>query len=150
MRPVAPPVATTVSLLAVVLLAACGGSPHPKVETSGVAALDQTATFVKWCVGQARDFGHERPTEILQWMCSTQGSATLTPPHPELEPDAAAHYAGPRPSDEAAWRCARRVHSPRYEIVVQADDTAGRIIAAAFDNAGDGFGPVHVWEWPVE
>lgn len=128
----------------------CGGSPFPHVEPSGVADLDQTAVYVRWCVDEARDAGHDSPIAIVQWMCSTAGSATLTPPNPELEPDMAAAYRGPRPSPRAAWRCARRVHSPRYEIVVQADDVDGRVIAAAFDNEGGGFGPIHVWEWAVD
>lgn len=118
------------------LLSACGGSSVPSVKRSGVAVLDQTAAYVKWSMGEARDDGARRPTEILHWMCARRDES------PAVD--------APQPADEAAWRCARRTHSPRYEIVVQADDTENRIIAAAFDNAGENFGPVYVWEWTVD
>lgn len=134
MRPLGFTVA--VALAASGLLSACGGSPVPSVKRSGVAVLDQTAAFVRWSVGEARADGRERPTEILHWMCARQHELPAA--------------GDPQPAAEAAWRCARRTHSPRYEIVVQADDTENRIIAAAFDNAGDNFGPVYVWEWAVD
>lgn len=137
-------------LIVCLLLSGCGGSPWKSVEPSGIAAVDETGVFVRWCVDEARDHGFDTPRSILQWMCSTSGSATLTPPLPEYEPDMAAAYTGPRPSPDVPWRCAKRMRSPRYEIVVQADDTDGRIIAAVFDNEGEGFGPIHVWEWAID
>lgn len=140
----------TLLVVLALTLAGCGGSPYPGVETSGDPDLDQTAHFVLWGVKQAREAGFDRPTTILQWMCSTAGSATLTPPSPEYEPDMAAVYRGPRPSENCAWRCGKRAHMPRYEIVVQANEADTHLIAAAFDNEGEGFGPVHVWEWAID
>lgn len=132
------------------LLTACNtGGSGPSVQTSGNTDFDQTASFTLHTI---RDLKKRRslntPSSIISYITSTQGSAELMPPDPELEGDAAAGYRGPRPA-RGIWIQGDTKRNEFFErhLVLVADDARGVIIAEAFDIEDDE--PFYRWEWEM-
>jgi hypothetical protein len=86
----------------------------------------------------------DSPSKVLNYMFSISGSAELTPPNPDLEPDFAQVYKGPRPANGVGLYGSRK-EVLQKEIILEPDDQKGIIVARAYENeSGD---LVHTWEW---
>lgn len=118
-------------------------------QSSGQADFDQSAQFAVHTVGLLKARGLKSPSEILEYMFSVQGSAELTPPSPELEPDAASMYRGPRPSDKVWIQSAEKDRNEFFEehLLLSADDAQGLIVAEAYKAKADE--PFYRWEWKL-
>ncbi|WP_238549133.1 hypothetical protein [Acaryochloris marina] len=136
----------TISLL---LLIGCS-SKTTQLESSGDAEMDQTAAFSLSIIEKLEDRPTlETPSEIVNYMTSTAGTAELTPPSEEYEPDAASQYKGPRPAQTVWVQSAQQPRNDFFQkhLILSADDSAGVIVANAYRK--DGNEPFFTWKWPV-
>lgn len=136
-----------VVFLLAALLIGCTSSEN-SLPSSGDAEMDKTAAYVKHTVEKLRRRPSlDTPSALISYMTSTQGSAELTPPHPELEPDMASVYKGPRPGDSVSIRAqgASRVEFFKKHLFLSPEDDRGVVIAEAFRDEEEE--PFFRWEW---
>lgn len=111
--------------------------------SSGDSALDQTAYYALFTIQKVkRRSNMNTPRDILEYMFSIQGSAELTPPSLELEPDMAETFSGPRPANGVGLYGRRMKVLPK-EIIIEANEDS--FTATAFDNETDE--KLHSWSW---
>ncbi len=122
-----------------------------QLDSSGDPEMDQTAAFSHSIIEKLENRPQlKTPSKIVTYMTSTAGTAELTPPSEEYEPDAASQYKGLRPA-QTVW--IQSTQTPRNELfqkhlVLSADDQNGLIIANAYrQNESQ---PFYTWEWSIE
>jgi len=140
--------AITCILFALILACiGCGSDPAP-VVSSGDAGFDQTAVYARYLIAEVKQRpAMDAPSKVVGYMFSTIGSAELVPPHPEMEPDAAAHYHGPYPGEDTGLSDAYNPQAFSAKQLVLVADDAAQVIRARAYRTGEEI-VLHEWEWP--
>ncbi len=140
-------------LLLIVILTSllfCSSSSE-RVKRSGDEEADKTAYFVLYNIRDLKKVPKlNTPSAMITFITSTAGSATITPPSPKYEPDAAQAYRGPRPS-ENFWIQSDQVPRNSFykkHLVLSSSDAEGVIRATAY--TGGSSEPFYVWEWQFD
>lgn len=110
--------------------------------------MDQAAVFSLSIINKVKQ---QQPDwsgkEVVTYMLSVEGSASLWPPDPELEPDAVEYYSGPRPPSPLKVAIGQdRTHPFAEQFLVLEGGDDKRISAKAYRNKTDKQ-PYFTWQW---
>jgi hypothetical protein len=126
-------------------------SSSEHIRKSGDEDADKTAYFVLYNIRDLKKVPKlNSPSAMITYITSTAGSATITPPDPEYEPDAAEAYRGPRPSEDV-WIQSDKIPLNSFfkkHLVLSSSDAEGLILAKAYKEGS--IEPFFVWEWQFD
>lgn len=138
-------------LISILLFSWSCSSSSESIKKSGDEEADKTAYFVLYNIQDLKKVPElNSPSAMITFMTSTAGSATITPPNPKYEPDAAEAYRGPRPS-ENVWIQSDNIPLNSFfekHLVLSPSDAEGLIRAKAYKEGSSE--PFFVWEWEFD